>query len=177
MAYTKTNWVNDSVPAINAGNLNKIEQGIYDNSNNIGDLSNLDTTDKNNLVEAINEVKENEIVLYNGKIISNNTINLNTTGFKRLLVTCCVYDYLDDNTGGGSNIMMLDLESKGTNLNSYIATNCFAYLSDNFEQSQSNMQVVIIVNNNKTTFKPIFYYNGTIQTSDSYYVSKIIGVK
>lgn len=30
MAYTKTNWVNDSVPAINATNLNKIEQGIYD---------------------------------------------------------------------------------------------------------------------------------------------------
>lgn len=32
MAYTKTNWVNDSVPAINASNLNKIEQGIYDNA-------------------------------------------------------------------------------------------------------------------------------------------------
>lgn len=31
MAYTKTNWVNDSTPAINAENLNKIEQGIYDN--------------------------------------------------------------------------------------------------------------------------------------------------
>lgn len=28
MAYTKTNWVNDSAPAINADNLNKIEQGI-----------------------------------------------------------------------------------------------------------------------------------------------------
>lgn len=30
MAYNKTVWVNDSLPAINAGNLNKIEQGIYD---------------------------------------------------------------------------------------------------------------------------------------------------
>lgn len=30
MAYTKTNWVNGSSPAINATNLNKIEQGIYD---------------------------------------------------------------------------------------------------------------------------------------------------
>ena len=29
MAYTKTNWVNDSVPAINAFNLNKIEEGIF----------------------------------------------------------------------------------------------------------------------------------------------------
>ena len=30
MAYTKTTWVNDSTPAINAANLNKIEQGIAD---------------------------------------------------------------------------------------------------------------------------------------------------
>lgn len=30
MAYTKTNWVNGGAPAINATNLNKIEQGIYD---------------------------------------------------------------------------------------------------------------------------------------------------
>lgn len=28
MSYTKTNWVNDSAPAINAENLNKIETGI-----------------------------------------------------------------------------------------------------------------------------------------------------
>lgn len=30
MAYTKTVWVNDEKPAINADNLNKIEQGIED---------------------------------------------------------------------------------------------------------------------------------------------------
>jgi len=30
MAYTKTNWVNGGPPAIDATNLNKIEQGIYD---------------------------------------------------------------------------------------------------------------------------------------------------
>lgn len=30
MAYTKTTWVNNSTPALNATNLNKIEQGIYD---------------------------------------------------------------------------------------------------------------------------------------------------
>ena len=29
MAYTKTNWVNDSEPSINAANLNKIENGIF----------------------------------------------------------------------------------------------------------------------------------------------------
>lgn len=30
MAYTKTQWVNNEEPSINATNLNKIEQGIYD---------------------------------------------------------------------------------------------------------------------------------------------------
>lgn len=30
MAYTKTVWVNNQAPAINADNLNKIEQGIFD---------------------------------------------------------------------------------------------------------------------------------------------------
>jgi len=42
MAYTKTNWVNDSIPAINASNLNKIEQGIYDNAFESGSNSNGD---------------------------------------------------------------------------------------------------------------------------------------
>jgi hypothetical protein len=32
MAYTKTNWINDSPPALSAENLNKIEEGIYNNS-------------------------------------------------------------------------------------------------------------------------------------------------
>ena len=39
MAYSKTNWVNDSTPAINATNLNKIEQGIYDLDVKLGENS------------------------------------------------------------------------------------------------------------------------------------------
>ena len=38
MAYVKTEWVNDSVPAINAGNLNKIEAGIENATNIAEDL-------------------------------------------------------------------------------------------------------------------------------------------
>lgn len=30
MAYTKTNWVNDGPPAIDADNLNKIETGLFE---------------------------------------------------------------------------------------------------------------------------------------------------
>lgn len=35
MAYTKTTWVNGGPPAIDADNLNKIEDGIYANDANI----------------------------------------------------------------------------------------------------------------------------------------------
>lgn len=48
MAYTKTTWVNNSAPAISADNLNKIENGIYDNAEDCDDLLDgkidLDTT-------------------------------------------------------------------------------------------------------------------------------------
>lgn len=65
MSYTKTIYENGTTPAINAANLNKSEQGIYDNdarsttnATNIGTLSNLTTTSKTNLVSAINEVNQ-----------------------------------------------------------------------------------------------------------------------
>lgn len=38
MAYTKTNWVNEGPPAIDANNLNHIEQGIYDNEQKINSI-------------------------------------------------------------------------------------------------------------------------------------------
>ena len=38
MAYSKTVWVNDNAPALNATNLNKIENGIYDNAEDIDDI-------------------------------------------------------------------------------------------------------------------------------------------
>lgn len=38
MAYTKTTWVNNSAPAISAENLNKIENGIYNNAEDCEDL-------------------------------------------------------------------------------------------------------------------------------------------
>lgn len=56
MAYTKTEWVNGQSPNINADNLNKIEQGIFDNDSHIGNVNNLTTIEKTNLVGAINEV-------------------------------------------------------------------------------------------------------------------------
>lgn len=50
----KINFVNDTTPALNATNLNKLQQNVEDVT---GDLSDLETSDRDNLVEAINEAK------------------------------------------------------------------------------------------------------------------------
>lgn len=56
MAYTKTTWVNNNTPAINAENLNKIEDGIF---NVHQDVTNLDTrvsTNEDDVVTLTNSV-------------------------------------------------------------------------------------------------------------------------
>lgn len=64
MSYIKTNWQNkpsQSTP-LNATNLNHIEDGIYDVSTSLGDLSNLTTSEKNNIVGSINEINSKIII-------------------------------------------------------------------------------------------------------------------
>lgn len=68
MAYTKTNWGNNSAPAINAANLNKIETGIADAHNTIG-TGTLNTTQKT-LIGAINE-HETDITALNNLVGSS----------------------------------------------------------------------------------------------------------
>jgi hypothetical protein len=70
MAYNKTTWENapSTNSPINASNLNKIEEGIYQNSlkaDQVGDLSNLETVDKTSVVNAINSMR--------GKILWTNS--------------------------------------------------------------------------------------------------------
>lgn len=57
MAYTKLNWLNKgetgAIP-INKDNLNHMDNGISNNDSAIGNLANLNTSAKDNLVNAIN---------------------------------------------------------------------------------------------------------------------------
>lgn len=57
MAYTKLNWLNKgetgAIP-INKDNLNHMDNGIANNDSAIGNLANLNTPVKDNLVNAIN---------------------------------------------------------------------------------------------------------------------------
>lgn len=57
MVYIETEWENrpSKKTPVNATKLRKIENGIYTNSVNIGDLNDLSTETKESLVEAINE--------------------------------------------------------------------------------------------------------------------------
>lgn len=59
MAYQKLNWLNKgetgAIP-INKDNLNHMDNGIANNDNAIGNLANLNTSAKDNLVSAINGV-------------------------------------------------------------------------------------------------------------------------
>lgn len=64
MAYQKTNWVNDSVPAINAENLNKIENGIVE-SNIFRNLLNVGNA-KITTNTGLNFNKTNNQILING---------------------------------------------------------------------------------------------------------------
>ena len=70
MAYIPKEWKDlpDETTPIQASDLNHIEQGIGDLSTNVdtlntnvGDLSTLNTTEKSNLVGAINEVYQNNV--------------------------------------------------------------------------------------------------------------------
>jgi hypothetical protein len=95
MAYNKTNWENSpsTNTPINANNLNKIEEGIYQNSlkaDQVGDLTTLATNEKSNLVGAINEVngKLSKIEsIYSGSIYSGtDTLSKSIENYDFLLV-------------------------------------------------------------------------------------------
>lgn len=64
MAYIPKEWKDlpDETTPIQASDLNHIEQGIGDLNTSVGDLNALNTTEKSNLVGAINEINSNVLV-------------------------------------------------------------------------------------------------------------------
>lgn len=70
MSYVKTNWQNDQAPAINATNLNKIEQGIFNNDANISGINGTIGVDTNTWV-GTTAYGKGDIVIYNDKIYQN----------------------------------------------------------------------------------------------------------
>ena len=78
MSYVKTNWQNDQAPAINATNLNKIENGIF---NNDAIITSIMTTLGINATTWVstNTYVEGDSVVYNNKLYKNITGDYTTT--------------------------------------------------------------------------------------------------
>lgn len=67
---------NANIPAVNKGRAvdwNEIKTVVNENDDNVGDLSDLDTTDKTSIVNAINEVKAKITDLWTGTIATTET--------------------------------------------------------------------------------------------------------
>lgn len=78
MAYTKTNWQNDQAPAINATNLNKIEQGIFNNDALLSSIMNTLGIDTQTWISTDSYV-EGQVVVYKNQLYKNITGNYTTT--------------------------------------------------------------------------------------------------
>ena len=85
MAYTKTVWVDDNTPAINASNLNKIEKGIEDahlvmpvNGTWTPTLSNITITGTNN--SAYKYTRIGRLVFVNMKFSGTTGVNITENG-------------------------------------------------------------------------------------------------
>ena len=78
MSYTKTQWNNDQAPAINATNLNKIEQGIFNNDALLSSIMNTLGIDTQTWVSTDSYV-EGQVVVYTNKLYKNITGNYTTT--------------------------------------------------------------------------------------------------
>lgn len=74
-------------------------------NNNIGTLSNLTTTEKSNLVAAINEVKANSADAYQLKVDSN-------VADKDAQDNTITYNYISSGTGVAANLVALDTQAK-----------------------------------------------------------------
>ena len=137
MAYTKTVWENGVTPA-NATNMNHIEQGIYDNSlktDTIGDLTNLETTDKTSTVNAINEVLTTlDIIDISSEFTSNFNIQKLVAIYIPKLKVIIMSFYITGITGSGDTIV-LSSTNYTPNMTNYDAfygvagSTCYGYIT------------------------------------------------
>ena len=136
------------------------------------------TTDINTLkarLDVVESLDGTEEVLFEGKLLGSITKELDTSPYKRLLITFCMYDSGDANTGGCSNITMLDLTNPGSSTN-YTGGMSVPYIVNGARQG--DMWIRCIVNTDKTTIAGYLGYNSTSYNNvDNCYISKIVGIR
>lgn len=116
MAYTKTVWVDGQAPAINAANLNKIEQGISDATQNLKTFDEIIVGTNDEITAALNTVLSK---LQNGEI-----------GF--FVISCSVNNL---SLPGGRNFVQLN---RSTNLYATTLVMVYNITTDIFTNSLMN---------------------------------------
>ena len=116
--YNKTNWVNGSVPAINATNLNKIEDGVYDGS----------VLEIKNYINSKNFTPGIDIIAHRGFMTQypENTIN---SALRAIKLGCSVECDVQFTSNGGI-VLMHDLSvDRTTNGTGLVASLTTAYVT------------------------------------------------
>lgn len=119
-------------------------------------------------------------VLFEGKLYSRQAKDINMSKYSYLIITYCMYNYSDTNTAGSSNVILLDLTQKASNLTKYQASKKHPYnlFSSDYANFSETMDIAVEVNAEKSNIKVAFGYNGAVHqpTQTTYYISKIVGV-
>lgn len=127
---------------------------------------------------AINELLNNEVTLFEGVLKGGNRLPKDFTPYKRLLITFSMYDRPDEteNNGGTSGIALLDLS---TNVNQgYVVCGQISYNMFSDTNVSDTMGYGFMVNKNKNEFSCRFHFQGNfVDNNNYYYVSKIVGIE
>lgn len=130
------------------------------------------------ITQKNHEVLVKPTLITDERLLGNVAFNYDFSVFSTLKISFCCYDGTNANNAGGSNVIWLDLTTKGQNIDDYIATNCLGYFTgaDGSTPATSIMVAKFKVNENKNEFKAYFGYSGQPKNNDSqYFVSKIEG--
>lgn len=188
MAYQKTNWVNDSLPAINAENLNKIEDGIEKSyilknlfSNNYMVLANLtysngtytqqtaDTStnvswkiqafNNDSYVKTLNTLNSNELSRKSMNFTKDNTFNNINFGLNGLSKDSIIKINISDLEDGKTYTISWNLLN---NVQGSIAWNEIQIEEGNNATSYSNFVGVIVESGSNDNGSWIKYSDGTL---------------
>ena len=133
----------------------------------------------NYTTRIVNEAYE-EHTLFEGKLNSTKSIDVDLSEYKRLIISYAMYDSNESNNHGGANhICMLDLTNV-PNGGWYTTAQVLPYIVNGNVQSLTTSAFIarFYVDSAKKTFGFDAWYSGLIPSTDTkYYVSKIVGVK
>lgn len=150
-----------------------IESAIDENTNNIGNLTNLNTTEKNNLVGAINEVNNNI-----GTLTGLNTINKNSA-VEAINETYNKINKVYNAKGDGASDGVLIAEmtfTKFTRAVLIFATTLVGF-TDTTESGIYNIGVSCVSNEDITTHRVSYNVMGNASTDNIFHISDGANIK